>query len=342
MKNPLRYLGIGIACALFSFPGGSAVAQERFNWKIQTVDLPSQTGPTEVMPAWIKLIDEMSGGRLKISMFTADQLVSAPEIVSALNRGIIDMAYTSPAYYNGQIPESNLNSAGIPPMLVDGFADAKEIWWTPGGLDDIMREAYLEHGVYFLGSIFTGEPVSHWTKAPVNGVEDLKGLKTRSYGYLAKTFEKLGAAPVFMPQSEVYTSLSQGLIDGSMTVATSYVDLKFYEAAPYFYNDALVTSSSMSIMVSKQSWDKLPKDLQTILVVANQWYSDQFEMINRRKYQQMRTRFAELGIKTVDWSPEDIAKFREAAEGFLPEIAAQGPRLEKGIEKIQEYLRARK
>lgn len=341
MKYSMRHLAMGAVCALLAFTAGPAASQEKFNWKIQTVDLPSQTGPAKVMPAWIKLINEMSGGRLKISMFTADQLVSAPEIVSALNRGVIDMAYTSPAYYNGQIPESNLNSAGIPPMLVDGFADAKEIWWAPGGLDDIMREAYLEHGVYFLGSIFTGEPVSHWTKAPVNSVEELKGLKTRSYGYLAKTFEKLGASPVFLPPSEVYTSLSQGLIDGSMTVATSYGDLKFYEAAPYFYNDALVTSSSMSIMVSKQSWDKLPKDLQAILKVANQWYSDEFEMINRRRYQAMRAKFGELGIKTISWSPQDIAKVREAAESFLPEIAAQGPRLEKGVGIIQEYLRTK-
>ena len=205
-----------------------------------------------------------------------------------------------------------------------------------------MREAYLERGIYFLGTLWVGEIVTHWSRKPMYGLKDLKGHKVRGFGYLSKTLEKLGASPVFLPLEEVYTSLAQGAIDGSMTQASYYESGKLYEVAPYFYTDGLLTSSSMSMMVSKKAWDQIPDDLKTILQVANRWYSDQFEIRSRMEYEKMVSKFGKMGVTPIAWPKEDLQKIKEVAAGFLPEIAAKGPRLAKGIKIIEDHLRAKK
>ena len=335
----LRFIALVLAVAALSLATVPASAQSSkvFNWKLQTVDQPPQIGPKEILPAWVDRIKKMSGGRLNIQVFTAAQILPTGEILNGLTKGIIEMAYTSPVYYTGAIPESFLTSPAIPPMVVQGFDAAQELWWY-GGLDDIIREAYLERGVYFLGTVFTGEPVAHWSRKPMLRLADMKGYKVRGFGYVAKTIQKLGGAPVFMPQAEVYTALSQGVIDGSMTAATSYETAKFFEHAKYFYIDPLLSSSSMSLMVSKQHWDQLPNDLQTILQVANRWYSQQFQIRNRQEYRKMVAKFDKMGVTTIAWPKEDLDRFRAAAAEFLPGIASKGPRVAKGIKIIQDYL----
>ena len=125
-----------------------------------------------------------------------------------------------------------------------------------------------------------------------------------------------------------------------MTAATSFETAKFFEHAKYFYTDPLLSSSSMSIMVSKQHWDQLPSDLQAILQTANRWYSQQFQIRNRQEYKKMVAKFDKMGVTKIAWPKEDLDRFRATAAEFLPDIASKGPRVAKGIKIIQDYLAA--
>ena len=175
----------------------------------------------------------------------------------------------------------------------------------------------------------------------MKGLSEIKGYKVRGFGYISKTFESLGAAPSALAMSEVYTALAQGAIDGSMTQATYYEQSKLFEVAPYFYTDPLLTSSSMSMMVSKKVWDQLPDDLKGILQVANRWYSDQFEIRNRMEFRKMVKNFSKMGVTTISWPKEDLETFKKTAASFLPEIAAKGPRVAKGVQIIETYLKTK-
>jgi TRAP-type transport system periplasmic protein len=68
-----------------------------------------------------------------------------------------------------------------------------------------------------------------WTKKKASTMEDLKGLKTRTYDKNgALVMEAVGATPFALPFSEVYTSLQTGLIDSVMTSTPTAVDGKFW------------------------------------------------------------------------------------------------------------------
>ncbi len=51
-------------------------------------------------------------------------------------------------------------------------------------------------------------------KKPVHKLEDLKGMKIRATGNVARIVEALGATPVAMPMPDTYDALSRGVVEG--------------------------------------------------------------------------------------------------------------------------------
>jgi len=83
----------------------------------------------------------------------------------------------------------------------------------------------------------------------------------------ADTVKALGAAPVMMSSSEVYMALQRGTIDGSVSGPTSLVKRKWFETAEY----VTITNSAYSlwpIAINLEVWNKLPKDIQKVLLEA--------------------------------------------------------------------------
>lgn len=313
-------------------------ADKVYRWKMQSVDVASMVGPSITQKAFCERIKKMSNGRLDITLYTAGELTPTVEIVDSMEKGMVDIAYTTGCYYTGIIPEACLETPGLPPLVFDSFRDTIQMYWY-GGLDEIIRQGYAKHGIYYVGSLIWDVPIAFWSKKPMKGADDLKGYKARSFGYTAKTLAKLGASPVFLPHEEVYTSIAQGVIDGSMTDASYYARMKYYEVAPYFYLPGLANTQAMCIIVSQKSWDALPDDLKEIVKEAFVHLTLDHGQRLWWEYDQMLRKFDEMGSTLIRWSDEDQQKIREAGISFLPEIAAKSELNKKGVELIENYLR---
>jgi TRAP-type C4-dicarboxylate transport system substrate-binding protein len=104
-------------------------------------------------------------------------------------------------------------------------------------------------------------------KAPVTNLAGFAGKRTR---VLASETEQasvaaLGAAPVPMSLPEVVPALQQGTIDAVSSVMGVYVAFRYYDVAPHVVDTFLWALTSTS-MVSKVFYDKLPADLQKIVM----------------------------------------------------------------------------
>ncbi len=311
-----------------------------FKWRMQSIDPPALIGPQITQPAFCERVKKMSNGRLDITLYSAGQLTPTLEILGSLVKGTVDISYTSSVYYTGTVPEASLDLVTLPPMLIKTFLDAVQVYWYMG-VDDIMREAYAEQGVYLLGSLFYSEPNTMWSKRPIRTVADLKGHKLRSYGYLAKTLAKLGASPTFIPHEEVYTALAQGVIDGSMTAGSYYKRLKYYEIAPYYYLPGFYSVWSMTMMASSKSWNELPDDLKAIVKEAFAAFTIDHHQRTWWEHEQMLQEFPKMGVTTITWPETELQKVRDAALSFLPEISKKSPRCAKGVKIIEGYMKSR-
>lgn len=321
-----------------TLPSSIAGAQE-FQWRMQSIETPTGPGSSTLMEPWLEGIEQATGGRLQITYHTADELLPAAEILNGLKSGIIEIAFTTPLYYTGTIPESFLNPTAMPPMVLQMSSAVKDLYWSEGGIDEILREAYGREGVYFLNSVFAGGSVAIWScREPVMSLDDLSGFKFRSFGKVATVFERLGAAPVFLPHPEVYTSIAQGIIDGSTGGSALFQFNKYYELCDYFYEQPVLEVDALAFMISQDAWDSLPPDIQQILKMAGLVYSDRYQRLTDEWHHDMLQKFPEWGVELVTWPDEVTDAVRQEGIEMLPELRGDSEELARGIDMIQEFL----
>ncbi len=88
-----------LAAVLWRGPGDAA-AQQKIVWKVQSTWPANNLLHISALEL-AKMVEEMSGGRLKWEMSAAGTVVGAFEVLDAVNRGIIDASHAWPGYWAG-------------------------------------------------------------------------------------------------------------------------------------------------------------------------------------------------------------------------------------------------
>jgi TRAP-type C4-dicarboxylate transport system substrate-binding protein len=294
-------------------------AQESFRWRMANL-YPRGISFGLAYDAFARRVEALSNGRLVIENVYDGEGVAATEVFSACQSGLIEMGAPYMALHAGELP-AGLVELGLPggPSRYDHIYTL----FTKGGWADIVREAYASKGLHWVGP-YMQPGVYLLTKKPIASLKDLNGMKLRAPGAYGKHMAAFGVAPVTMAFSEVYTSLATGVIDGcASSNLIDYRDGKWYEQAKYLYTLPVSGAQESPIVVNPDAWATLPKDLQTILEVAQVEHC--FDQVGMsvvgvgEAVQQMRDGGAE-------WSPEpsaeDKAAWQQAAENVWDEYAA--------------------
>lgn len=144
---------IGMITITFGTQLANAQAPAKvYKWRMQSIDPPALIGPQITQKDFCERVKKMSNGRLDITLFTAGQLTPTLEIVGSLAKGTVDISYSSSVYYTGSINEANIDLVTLPPQILKTLQDALQVYWYMG-LDDLMREGYAEHGVYYMDNV---------------------------------------------------------------------------------------------------------------------------------------------------------------------------------------------
>lgn len=157
---------------------------------------------------------------------------------------------------------------------------------------------------------------------PIKGPADLAGIKIRvAVGALyVSLFKGLGAAPVSLNFSELYSSLQTKVIDGIETPLQIFVTFKMYEVIKY----ASLTNHMWDgqwLIANARAWSKLPPDVQGI--VEEEFNAACLRQRDDLKAIETRAR-ADLTEKGMIINDVDTAPFREALvkAGFYKEWKA--------------------
>lgn len=288
-------------------------------------------------PMFCDWLREMSDGRIDVTLFAGGELVGTKDIADALATGVIELAFTTSSSYTGAVPDVSFAACAVPPLLWQGPNDVYELYWGLE-LDELLREAWAENGIYFLTTAGTGA-VTFWSKEPMYHVEDLEGFKVRFYGAPAQTMEKLGATPVFLPHKEVYTALATGTVDGSGTSLMHYEGMKYYELCPYVYAPAWKQPEAMDILMSLDAWNELPDDLKAVVKVASRAYAHDLTIQSAWFEAAIIGKLDGWGSTLITWSKEDVKKVSIAALSLLPELAARSPKSALGYTIIEKFAK---
>lgn len=328
----LTRVAAGLLSATFAI---SAVAAD-YTFKFQSSD-PSGVKNFQIQQEWADRVEEMTGGRVAIDLLPVGSVVSHTETLGAMKMGVLDGHVSVTGYFSGKDPAFGLigNTVGAwssPDQLID------YIYY--GGGYELMNELYVPYGVKFVGGGGTGLE-SFVSKKPLNGVDDLKGLKMRApEGLVQSVFAAAGAAPVNLPGSEVYTALSKGVIDAAdYTVFSTNHEAGLHEIAPHPVYPGFHSLPLIEIAMNLEEWEKLPEDIQAIMTVSARDFaqdiSTQLAMADKKAVKEAR---ANPDITVHDWSAEERRKFRTIARDQWKKYAEQSPNAEKVYKSVTSYL----
>ena len=256
-------MGLPVAAATLGILLGSAPAgaAEKIVLKVaHATAFTSVKGKT--FELFKKLAEERLAGRIEVQHFHSGQLFNAEKILQNLPLGAVHMTADLPEIYASLVPELNLFGQ---PFIFTSAAMARAALTDPeiaGRLDKKLAEK----GITVVAVWANGWRVLASRKQPIQKLEDMKGLKVRvpAGKLFIDTFKALGANPQAMPWPEVYTALSQGVVDAVEPTPSNIYSAKLFEPAPYVTLSNQMFSGYL-VMVTKRYWEGLPADVRTEL-----------------------------------------------------------------------------
>ncbi|WP_421726500.1 TRAP transporter substrate-binding protein [Bauldia sp.] len=308
--NRLRLALVGAAATALVATAGSAFSQE-FTLRMQTHYTPENMSG-QLAQSFIDDVEVMSGGRVKIEMFWSSSVVGSTEGFDAAASGILDGEMHGAAYQTGKNPAFQF--VGDPMGGYDNPYQLYGFLYHGGGLD-AANELYNAHGMHLVGWWAAGQE-SMSSSTPLAGPDDLKDWKFRSPpGLETEIFAELGASPIVMDFTEIFTALETGIIDGAdASSLANNVGLGLYDIVKHATFPGFHSMPMDHVTFNLEVWNGLPEDIQRIIEVAAQKLALQttlaFDVANREAAAEL---VAE-GVTLYDWSSEDRAAFRQAAQ----------------------------
>ncbi len=239
------------------------IAQQRFQWRMPTMWPPALDILQGNAQKFAKIVDELTGGRLKIQVFAGGELMPASGVFDACLQGTVE-AFNGAAYYWAGKETAFQWFTSVPFGLnTQGYM----AWYQQGGGLALWEEAYAPFGVVPRPGQSTNPQMGGWFRKKINTVDDFKGLKIRIPGLAGKVYSKAGAAVVLLPPGEIYTALERGTIDAAEFIGP-HDDLKlgFQNAARYYYYPGWHEATSIAeFSFNKKAYDGLPAEYRRAL-----------------------------------------------------------------------------
>ncbi|NBQ28949.1 MAG: TRAP transporter substrate-binding protein, partial [Rhodobacteraceae bacterium] len=282
-------------------------------------------------------VEVMSNGSLDIEMFYSSSVVATLETFDAAVNGILDCDMTGGAYQTGK--NSAFQFVGD---IMGGYDTPYQqlSWLYYGGGYEAAQQLYNKEGMQLIGWWIYGQE-SMSSSRPLAGPEDLKNWKFRSPpGLETEIFTAMGASPIVMDFTEIFTALETGIIDGAdASGLANNVGLGIYDIVKHATYPGFHSMPSDHLACNKMVWDSLTEGERRIIDTAMQKVSLQTALSNDKKNAEAAAMLKTQGVTLYDWSAEDRAAFRARAQGAW-DTFADTPEAKALVKSHREYLTA--
>ncbi|HCX33846.1 MAG TPA: C4-dicarboxylate ABC transporter [Rhodocyclaceae bacterium] len=286
----------------------------------------------EMAEEYVKRVNEMSGGRLRIDYLVAGAVVKPFEVTDAVSKGVLDAGHSVPVYWYGKSKVASLFGSG---PVTGCDAHQTLAWIYRGGGLALYNELLGKIGLDVVGFFAMPMPTQPlgWFKKPIKDASGLKGLKYRTVGLAADLMQEMGVKVTQLPGGEIVPAMERGVIDafeynnptsdmrfGAQDVAKNYMMGSYHQAMEFF-----------EILFNKKKYNALPKDLQAILryaaeaaTAANYWtamdnYSADLQtLITKHKVNVIRTPKSIFNTEIKAW--DVITKRLSDADPFFKKV----------------------
>lgn len=315
----------------------NAIAKEKvYKWKLATTWGPTLSPFIDAPRKMAKMVEEMSNGRLIIRVDASNKHKSAFGILDMVKGGQYDMGHSASYYWKGK----DISTVPLTTMPFGMTAPEQYAWFYHGGGMALMNKVYDKQKVLSYPGGNTGNQMGGWFRKEITSVENLKGLKMRIPGFAGEIMAKLGVTVTNIAPGELYTSIERGTIDALEWVGPGMdVKMGFHKVAPFYYTGWHEPSTELQFLVNKRKFNKLPKDLQAILITAMRvsaydMYIQNYAM-SAEAWDKIKTDYPNIKIKTFPKPVLDAMK--KANEALLLEKTKDNPMLKEILDSQADF-----
>lgn len=257
MKHVAQALTGLIGAVLIAAP---AAAQTK--WNLPTA-YPAENYQTENTSFFAKQVQDTTGGTLAITVHPNASLFKAPEIKRAVQTGQAQAGEVIMSLHENEDPLYGLD---VIPFLATSFQQAHKLWTVQ---KPAIEKKLAAQGMMLLYAV-AWPPQGIFSKTEINKLEDLKGLKFRTYNVgTARIAELTGAQPVTIQAAELSQALATGVVTAFMSAGPTGMDIKAWETVKYFY-DVQGWIPKQMVFVNRAAFNALPKPTQDAVLKAAQ------------------------------------------------------------------------
>ncbi|OWU86734.1 hypothetical protein ATO6_02635 [Oceanicola sp. 22II-s10i] len=273
----------------------------------------SQLPTYSVLQRYMDNVADISGGKTTFTVF-GPEAVSIFEQLEPVSNGVFDALYTHPVFHAG--------NGGLA-LAVDAI-DVDPVARRASGVWDSVDTYYQEtHNLKMVAMMSVSMAGYHlFTKEPLSEAGDLAGRKVRGTPTYFGVIEALGAEPVVLPGSEIYSALQTGIVDGAGWPAAGMISMKHYEVAAYRLRPTF-GAATQPVFINLDVWNGLDAEEQGYLLEAGKLTELEMPWLGNAIQADEDAKLDELGVKVEMLSPEMATKVQNAFDAGIWAIAKE-------------------
>ncbi len=232
-------------------------------------------------------IEEKTENAIDVQIFPNNQLGDDKEAIELIQQGVVQMNPTGTSALSNFEKSFNLLST---PYLFKGQQDVDRL--LEGKFGQELLKTLEASNLIGLGFGVLGFTNISNSRAPINTVEDIKGLKLRTVqnAFLLDFFKAVGANPVPMSFTELFSAMQQGVVDGQFNPLTTILTNNFQEVQPYI---SLTTDIAALVVftMSKSYFESLSTEYQQFIregvAIASEHMKEQWQNQEQNSYEKL-------------------------------------------------------
>ncbi len=280
---------------------------------------------------------EKLGHKVEWTKAWGGAVAKLPETLEATRTGLLDIGVVNFPFHSAQLFTNNFPfyfpfQPGDHVLAVKAVrATYDEVPWLYEVFEKKYNQKHLgigQNGDYGIGAKF-----------PVKTFDDLKGKKVGAAGPNLNWFRGTGIVGVQSNLNEGYNAMQSGVYDGFVIFPGPYFGFKLHEVGKHFLNAGLGAPAAIAVTINLDTWRKLPKPVQDVLVQVGREYDIVNAEAQAKADREALDKLRGAGVQVVDLPAAERAKWAQAIATLPNDMAKDAnKRGEPGTQVFRAYI----
>lgn len=322
-------------------PAADAPAAEPADDTVYTFNIdfpnPETASAFRALTDWSKYLEEQSGGRLIMKIYSGGALGALPDCVANCESGVTDGFWSGVTIYPGVFPATEVMA--LPMIGAKNYKVVNDVLNALLAEYPVITDEWSQFKVVALHSS-AGSPILF--KGDVSSVKDMAGKNLRiSNAYTTDWFTNKGANPVSVGINDGYENIQKSVIDGGLFFFDQVESSALYEVIDSVYVGQTIYPLNM-LCLNIDKYNALPDDLKKLIDDSGEIFLNSSIDYFDEQQERMIGVCEDHGVNIIYEDEESIEWLKEGVESawqkWVDTVTANGLPGQEILDKAMEYI----